>query len=226
MKSRDKKTVKKSPKRIKKVEKIRKSPSIKNIKNKNKNNSDNAEKINKSPTVNKGKDGEIKKGEKIISKVFKKTKKSSDIENEYKFLNKAYNIGIAPKPIECISSGPSKYILMEKLDETLFDHMKKTGGLSDEYQKEMIRILHLLDKNKIFHGDISPLNFMTKKGDKKLYIIDFGMSHDMTPEFIKEHSPHANVKMGITVFILKLRDLVPTFDPILLKNEVFKYLKI
>jgi len=224
MKSREKK-IKKSPKKVKKVEK---SPVKKKIKKKvgNVGNVDNIDNINKSPTINKGKDGEIKKGDKVISKVFKKSKKSSDIENEYNFLSKAYRLGVSPKPLECVSSGTQKYILMERLDETLFDQMKKNGGLSDENQREMIRILHLLDKNRIFHGDISPLNFMTKKGDKKLYIIDFGMSQDMTPEFIRENSRHANVKMGITVFILKLRELVPTFDPVILKNEVFKYLKI
>jgi serine/threonine-protein kinase RIO1 len=183
-------------------------------------------KINKSPTKKKGKDGEIKYGDKIVSKVFKKNKDSSEIEKEYRFLEKAYELGVAPRPIEYQSKGRVKYIAMEKLDETLFDIMKRTGDVSEEYQKEMIRILHILDKNKIFHGDISALNFMKKKGDKKLYIIDFGMSQEMTKEFIDEHSKNANIKEGISVFILRLRELVPTFDPILLKNEVFKYLNI
>ncbi len=190
--------------------------------------------INKSPTKKKGKDGEIKidSEHKIVSKVFKDDKKDEDIIKEYNFMQKAYELGVGVKPISyhlSTSRGRKKCILMEELDETLFDHIKKNKGkIKDNYQKQMIYILHVLDKNKIFHGDISPLNFMIKhkRNGGQLYIIDFGMSKKMTESFIKKHGEHANLKLGSTVFILKMRELIPTFDPVILTQEVFRYLDI
>jgi tRNA A-37 threonylcarbamoyl transferase component Bud32 len=193
----------------------------------------NIHRINKSPTLKKGKDGEIKMVEGIVSKVFKEDKKDEEIIKEFQFMQSAYELGIGVKPLSyhlSTSRGHKKCIVMEALDETLFDHLKKNKGkVKDDYQKQIIRILHILDKNKIFHGDISALNFMIKyksKGKGKIYIIDFGMSKKMTDSFIKKHSKHANIKLGITVFILKIRELLPEFEPVLLKQEVFKYLEI
>jgi tRNA A-37 threonylcarbamoyl transferase component Bud32 len=182
-------------------------------------------KLNKSPTKKRGKDGEIKVNKNMVSKVFNENKSPKEIIKEYEFMEKAYNLGISPRPFSFNWTG-AKYILMEKLDYTLFEEIKKTGELSQKRQREMIKILHLLDKSHIFHGDISPLNFMIKKSNDALYIIDFGMSKKMTSSFIAKHSENANIKQGITVFILKIREVIPSFDPVLLKKEVFKYLKI
>ena len=182
-------------------------------------------KLNKSPSKKRGKDGEIKVNKNMVSKVFNKHKSCNDIRKEYEFMEKAYNLGISPRPFS-VNCTDTKYILMEKLDYTLFEEIKKTGELSQKRQREIIKILHLLDKSHIFHGDVSPLNFMVKKSNDALYIIDFGMSKKMTGSFIAKHSENANIKQGITVFILKIREVIPSFDPLLLKKEVFKYLKI
>jgi hypothetical protein len=64
------------------------------------------------------------------------------------------------------------------------------------------------------------------KDKDKLYIIDFGMSKKMTDSFISKHSENANIKQGITFFILKIREVIPQFEPRLLTEEVFKYLKL
>jgi len=200
--------------------------------------------INKSPTVKKGKEGEIKKNDNlkgVVSKVFNKDKKDSQIDKEYKFMLKGYELGISPKPILCNTKGSCKYMIMEELDYTLFDHIKENNGeISDKFQEQIIYILNVLDENKIFHGDVSPLNFMIKKGGKKgsnksirrnkkedkLYIIDYGMSKKMSKSFIEKNGEHSNVKLGITFFILKIREVIPSFEPKILTQEVFKHLNI
>jgi len=182
-------------------------------------------KLNKSPTKKRGKDGEIKVNKNMVSKVFNENKSSNQIRKEYEFMEKAYKLGISPRPFS-VNYKDTKYILMEKLDHTLFEEIKKTGKLSTKRQHEIIKILHLLDTHRIFHGDVSPLNFMVKKSKDKLYIIDFGMSKKMTDSFIEKHSENANIKQGITFFILKIREVIPQFEPLLLTKEVFKYLKL
>lgn len=194
--------------------------------------------------LKKGKDGRIYSikydSNDVIAKVFRKNKNRKDIKNEYYFLKKAYKLGISPKVYyysdniekrykEDNGKEDNSYIIMEKLDKTLLDFIRKTGKLSIDHQKKIIKILEILDENKIFHGDISPLNFMTKKDkdDKtNLYIIDFGMSKKMDDDFIKKYGKDANVKIGITAFILKIREFIPSFDPILLKKKVFSKLDI
>lgn len=189
------------------------------------------QRINKSPTIKRGKEGEIKREKGIISKVFNADKKDSDIVKEFHFLQIGYQLGISPKPILMNTKGKTRYIIMEELDYTLFDHLKENmGKMSDDFQKQMIYILHTLDENHIFHADTSPLNFMIKKGKKgkkdKLYVIDFGMSKKITPSFIKKNGEYPNIRLGITFFILRIRDFLPSFEPKLLLTEVHRYLKI
>jgi predicted Ser/Thr protein kinase len=179
----------------------------------------------------KGKDGKIykvKRGEKeMIAKIFRKNKNKDEIEKEFRFLHKAAKLGISPKTYgyDLDDEKHGNYILMEELDKSLLDHIKKDGCLSDKYQKKIIKILEILDENNIFHGDISPLNFMTdKKGN--LYIIDYGLAKEIDENFIKKYGKNANIKLGITAFILKIREFVPSFDPILLKNKVFSKLNL
>jgi tRNA A-37 threonylcarbamoyl transferase component Bud32 len=141
-------------------------------------------------------------------------------------MKKAHRLGISPKihsyDIEC----KNPFIVMDELYKTLVDYINKTGKLSQTHQRQIISILETLDDNRIFHGDVSPLNFMTSKTDRKLYIIDFGMAKKMDSEFIKQYGKDANVKLGITVFILKIREQYPGFMPDLLLAKVKSTFKV
>lgn len=176
----------------------------------------------------KGKDGTIykvlKKKVPMVAKIFRKNKNSEEIEQEYKFQKKAYTLGIAPKTYGYNTNGGKKYILMEKMDETLYEVLKKNDYVMPaKYQKQLIEIMQILDYNNIFHSDTSPLNFMTKKGE--LYIIDFGMSCKIDKKCIGKNGENPNVKLGIIFFIVKTRLVFPKFTPELLIKKVGKYLK-
>ena len=180
-------------------------------------------------SVKKGKDGTIAflmKGKKeVVTKTFRSNKNKDDIKNEIAMMKKAQKLGISPIVYSSNIKAERPFIVMEQLGKTLFEYMKKTGKLSLRHQKQIISILETLDENRIFHGDISPLNFMTGKDDK-LYIIDFGMAKEMDDAFIKKHGKNANVKLGITVFILKIREQLETFEPVLLLKKVYSLLKL
>lgn len=182
--------------------------------------------------IKKGKDGTVtetkhKKKDAIV-KTFRKNKNKDEVVKEIYFNKKAHRIGIAP---EIYDYGTNKngqpYIIMQQLGKTLLDHLKNSGKLSLDHQRQIISLLETLDKNKIFHGDISLLNFMTGKEDpNKLYIIDFGMSKRMDDDFIQQYGKDANCKLGISVFILKIREQIPSFEPSLLLKKVNQLLKV
>jgi tRNA A-37 threonylcarbamoyl transferase component Bud32 len=182
-------------------------------------------------SVKKGKDGTITflmKGKKeVVKKTFRSNKNKDDIKNEIAMMKKSQKLGISPIVYSSDIKAEKPFIVMEQLGKTLFEYMKKTGKLSLRHQKQMISILKKLDDNQIFHGDISPLNFITGKDDPShLYIIDFGMAKEMDDDFIKKHGKNANVKLGITFFILKIREQFPSFEPVLLLQKVHSLLHL
>ena len=122
-------------------------------------------------------------GNEYAMKTFKKTKSSDRLRKEAYLQEKASEFNITPKIIEIDTI--SKYIVMEKLDEHLIDKMKKQdGNLTENQQKQIIKIFKFLDKAKVFHADSNILNYMFK--GKKLYIIDFGMSQLIDEKLIKK----------------------------------------
>jgi len=225
-----------SPAKLNRATKNKKSPvKVKNTKSpvKVKNTKSPVKVKNTKSPVKKGKDGTvtvIETGKKrMVRKTFRKNKNREEIDNEVKMMKKGHNLGISPKVYTYFKGNESEnpYIDMEELGQTLFDIIKKEGNISDKYQQQIISILETLDANHIFHGDISPLNFMigTEKNDR-LYIIDYGMAKKMDSAFIKKNSKDANVKLGITVFILKIREQCPEFKPELLLKKVYSTLSL
>jgi len=182
-------------------------------------------------SIKKGKDGTITflmKGKKeVVTKTFRSNKNKDDIKNEIDMMKKAQKLGISPIVYSSNIKVERPFIVMEQLGKTLFECMNKKDKveLSLRHQKQIISILETLDENRIFHGDISPLNFMKGKDDpSRMYIIDFGMAKKMDDAFIKKHGKNANVKLGITVFILKIREQFPLFEPSLLLKKVHSLL--
>jgi len=138
-------------------------------------------------------------------KTFNKRKSPNNIKKEADLQKKVSETGICPKVIDV--DLVSNCIIMEKMDEHLFDVMKRQcGNLTDEQQKQILDIFIKLDEACVFHGDSNILNYMLK--NNKIYIIDFGMSKMIDDKFkkkLKEDKP--NFTLMNLGFILKLKEL-------------------
>ena len=154
-----------------------------------------------------------KKGNEYAMKQFNPNKSSNNIKKEVEFGKLASKYGISPKIIDVNYS--QKYIIMEKLDRTFFDvYKEKKGIISNDLQHNIVKVVNLLDKIGIFHGDPNPANFMIKNG--RVYIIDFGFSKKINEDLIKQYGKNPNNTFMILGLLLKLKE---TFGDIP-KNEI------
>ena len=158
----------------------------------------------------KGKEGltylvKTEKGYEYAMKTFKKNKSSTKLREEARLQEMAYECGISPKVIEIDTV--SKYIVMDLLDKHLADVIQKQkGDMTKLQQKQIINIFKGLDKAKVFHADSNILNYMFK--NKKLFIIDFGMSKEIDDKLIKKLGTNTpNIDLMNLGFILKLKEL-------------------
>jgi tRNA A-37 threonylcarbamoyl transferase component Bud32 len=158
---------------------------------------------------NKGKEGitylvKTKDNKEYAMKTFKKNKSSEKLKLEVKLQEMAAKEGISPKIIDYDTVG--KYIVMEKMDKHLKDILETQNGLlSLTQQKQLISIFNTLDKAKVFHADSNILNYMYK--NKKLYIIDFGMSKEIDDKLIKKLGTSTpNIDIMTLGFVLKLKE--------------------
>ncbi len=169
----------------------------------------------------KGKEGTVylvqtDAGEQFAMKQFAKTKSEKTLAKEAALLGKAAEFGIAPKMIEYDTN--NNFIVMEKLDRSLFEIMRDNGGkLNKGLQREMINIFKVLDRIQIFHADPSPLNFMVD-ANGKLKIIDFGFAKPIDIKMEREQgTKEVNMKFMPFGFILKMKEFVePATFPVLL----------
>lgn len=162
----------------------------------------------------KGKDGIVKlvldthnNNKQMAMKCFRKNKNITDFTKEIYLQEIASKAGIAPKIRD--ADNISMYIVMEKLEKTLFEVLKENKGkMSISDQKQMVKIIDKLDECGVFHGDPSPLNFMySKRG--KLYVIDFGLSSYIDSKLIKKNNTSCpNKKFMLIGFILQMRKFV------------------
>lgn len=144
-------------------------------------------------------------GNEYAMKTFKKTKSHDNLRREALLQIRAAEVGVAPTIIEYDTV--SKFIVMEKMDRNLLDIIKKQNGeLTKKQQNQIIRLFQSLDECRVFHGDANPLNYMQK--GKRLYLIDYGFSKDITPKFIKLHETETpNMKIMLLGLIIKLKEL-------------------
>ena len=138
-------------------------------------------------------------------KQFKKTKSSKKLEIEFDIQKQASKFNICPQVYDV--NIIEKYIIMEKMDNHLIDIMKlQNGNLTQKQQLDIIKIYQTLDKAKVFHGDSNILNYMYK--NKKLYIIDFGMSSAVDDKLIKKlKTDTPNFTIMTIGMIIKLKEL-------------------
>lgn len=161
----------------------------------------------------KGKEGDVylvrdnHNNNNYAMKRFRRNKSSINLKKEAHIQSRAAKHFICPQVYDYDTV--SKYIVMEKIDNNLFNLLRKQKGkMATTYQKQMINILQKLDEIGIFHGDASPLNFMIT--GRKLYIIDFGFAKDINTTLIKKFKTKSpNMKFMVIGFILKMREIVP-----------------
>jgi predicted Ser/Thr protein kinase len=141
---------------------------------------------------------------KYAMKTFRANKSSKCIKDEVKFQKVASKAGLSPNIIEYDTV--FNYIVMEKLDHTLLDIMKKQEkDITKQQQLQIIKIFKKLDEIGIFHSDPNPLNFMIK--NRKMYIIDFGFAKQIDDKIIKKFGSTPNMSLMTLGFILKIKDL-------------------
>lgn len=178
--------------------------------------------------LEKGKEGQLyrvlRRKQPMIAKVYRKNKNQESVEDEYHFLKKGYELGISPK-VYGYNVGTVNYIVMGELKQTIFEDIKKTGKLTNQQQTRIIKIMEILDENNLFHGDVSPLNFMTDDNGE-IQIIDYGMSKWIDDKFIDKHGVDSNVKLGLTFFVVKTRKFFPDFNPKLITKKIFSKLDL
>lgn len=157
-----------------------------------------------------GRDGKVSlvsfKGKKYALKQFRTSKPSEEIKKEINFLEKASKEGISPKIIHYDLK--EKYIIMDLLENSLFDVLRMTNGIMSVFQqREFVKLNEKMDQIGIYHGDPSPLNFLFDKKNK-LKVIDFGFSEYIDKKFIQKHnSKTPNQKFMLLGFILKMKSL-------------------
>ena len=93
----------------------------------------------------------------------------------------AARVGAAPKIYFYYIPPPgdvsNKLIVMEKLDETLVDTIKRNNdSLPDKYQTQIINQYLNLDTAGVYHNDFNPLNLMLDRQTDQFKIIDYGMA--------------------------------------------------
>lgn len=169
--------------------------------------------------LKQGRDGKIYDiGQDRVVKIFEATKPFKEVLQEYVCQQHAARHQLAPRVYSLTKMHGRWAIVMEKMDRTLMDVIRESNGLSVNVQKEMVRLLCEMDRHNIFHGDVSPLNFMFKKN--RLYLIDFGMSCLIDENFQKQYGSNSNCKVGILAFIYRLREHIPSFSPAYLQHTL------
>jgi Kae1-associated kinase Bud32 len=168
----------------------------------------------------KGKEGvtylvKDRHGKEYAMKTFRRDKSSQTLKNEFNLQKKASKAGITPRVHDFDTT--SKYIVMDRMDSHLYDHIKKKGYLCKKYQERILFIFSKLDETGVFHGDANILNYMIK--DNQVYIIDFGFSKEITPQLLKKlGTERPNYHLMTIGLILKLKELGMT-------DTSYKYLQ-
>lgn len=148
-------------------------------------------------------------GKEYAIKLFKATKSSAKIQNEAGFQKLAAAQGISPRVMAVNTT--HKYIVMEKLEETIVDLMKRKypiekqpRPLTDAQQHRIIEICEKLDAAKVVQNDGNPLNLMLDKNGT-IMVIDFGLAKKIDKKVIKKRGPEPNINLTLWHFHRQLR---------------------
>ena len=120
--------------------------------------------------------------ENFILKEFKKGKSNKKFLNEIDCHRAAAEVGVAPQIIDFYVGGTGEhgklsYIVMQKMDQTIFSYLTTRKKLTEEQWGELKRLYEKLDSANVLHNDSNPMNLMVKfKPVPRLFILDYGMS--------------------------------------------------
>lgn len=144
-------------------------------------------------------------GKRYAMKQFRPSKSIDKMTREAELQQVASENGLSPMVIDV--NNHYRYIIMEKLDKSLFEILREgRGDLSEDLQMQIIRILKKLDEIRIFHADPNPSNFMVR--GKKLYIIDYGFSKKIDKRLITKHgTENLNMHFMVLGFLLKIKEI-------------------
>jgi predicted Ser/Thr protein kinase len=158
-----------------------------------------------------GKDGrtflvEDKHGHTWALKLFKRDKNPEHMQREVDMQRIAADAGVAPRIVDYNIDG--RFIVMEKLDRTLYDFFRaQEGQLTVAQQKAMVSLFKRLDTCGVLHNDPNPLNFL-KKG-RCWYAIDYGFAKRITDRVRARFGAHPNAKAMTLGLVLQLRRIHP-----------------
>ena len=147
-------------------------------------------------------------GKEYAIKLFAATKSSNSIKKEAELQKAAAAEGVAPKVYAV--NATQKYIIMEKMEETIVAYMKREYPNSDkrilpkEMQAQLYALCVRLDKAGVVQNDGNPLNLMLDAYNR-MFVIDYGFSKKTTPAIIKKRGPQPNINLTLWHFVSQLR---------------------
>lgn len=138
-------------------------------------------------------------------KQFRASKSIDKMIREAELQQIGYENGISPGVVDV--NNHYRYIVMEKMDKSLFEVLRENkGDLSEDYQEQLIKIFRKLDEIKIFHADPNPSNFMIR--GRKLFIIDYGFAKKIDRRLITKHGiDNLNMHFMVLGFLLKIKEI-------------------
>jgi tRNA A-37 threonylcarbamoyl transferase component Bud32 len=162
----------------------------------------------------KGKEGVTfvatgRSGTEYAIKLFKAKKSSAKLSLEASRQTLAAAKGVSPRVMAVNTT--DKYIIMEKLEETIVDFMRRMypeegseKPLSVAHQHRIIEICEKLDQANVVQNDGNPLNLMMTK-DNDIMIIDFGFARDIDKKMLKKRGPEPNIILTLWHIFKQLR---------------------
>jgi tRNA A-37 threonylcarbamoyl transferase component Bud32 len=162
----------------------------------------------------KGKEGTTfiatgRSGARYAIKMFGVNKAPAMISKEAAFQKRAADYGVSPRVLAVNLS--QKYIIMERMRETIVDVMKRlypdpapSRPLSKAYQQRIIEICERLDEAGVVQNDGNPLNLMVDDAGV-LFVIDFGFAKEINRKVLKKRGSEPNINLTLWHFQSQLK---------------------
>ena len=148
------------------------------------------------------------------------------IQKETYLQERAAKVGICPRILAL--NEEERYVIMEKVEETIVDYAKMNRGEKSEYvlpvvhQDRIIEMMYKLDEVGVLHNDGNPLNLMFNDNNE-LMLVNFGLSELIDDAMLEKRGIHPNVSLTMWDFNRRLGHYRITTPK--LKNLCDKYTK-
>jgi tRNA A-37 threonylcarbamoyl transferase component Bud32 len=142
---------------------------------------------------------EFPNGLRAAMKQFKTKKSTGRIQAEANFQRRAAEAGIAPDVMHVDLE--NKRIFMAPMNVRIVDVLQ---GSHANFSSDLHHIMRKLDEIGILHNDGNALNLMLDDRDQ-LYILDFGLSKEITPAVRKKWEGEPNIRVTLHMLRKGLR---------------------